>query len=87
MELERILRSQGFGSRPECRALIHSGRVRIEGQLCEDPYADYAPEGLIFSVDEQIWNYRKLAYLLLNKPAVHTPLMRSMSLPVRILSV
>ena len=69
MELERILRSQGFGSRPECRALIYSGRVRIEGQLCEDPYAEYAPDGLIFSVDEQVWNYRKLAYLLLNKPA------------------
>ena len=69
MELERILRSQGFGSRPECRALICSGRVSIDGVLCDDPYVDYAPEGLVFSVDGQVWSFRKFAYLLLNKPA------------------
>ena len=34
MELERILRSQGFGSRPECRALIRSGQVSMDGTLC-----------------------------------------------------
>ena len=69
MELERILRSQGFGSRPECRALIRSERVRIAGELCDDPYADFAPESLLFTVDEVAWTYRKSVYLLLNKPA------------------
>lgn len=50
--LDLIFRkSDGTGTHPldhralavaqECRALIHSGRVRIDGQLCEDPYADY----------------------------------------------
>lgn len=68
MELERLLRSQGFGSRPECRALISTGRVVVEGELCEDPYREFEPEGLNFSVDGVAWRYRKLVYLALNKP-------------------
>jgi 16S rRNA pseudouridine516 synthase len=69
MELERLLRSQGFGSRPECRALVHSGRVCIAGIPCDDPFVEYDPLGFEFSVDGQPWNYRKLAYLALNKPS------------------
>src|ERR1035437_4815070 len=69
MELERILRSQGFGSRPECRALICSGRVSIDGTLCENPYAELDPVGLDFNVDGGVWKYRKFAYVLLNKPS------------------
>lgn len=70
MELERLLRSQGFGSRPECRALICAGRVTVNGLLCDNPYEDYAPEvGLAFSVDDVEWTYRQQAYLALNKPA------------------
>ena len=68
MELERILRSQGFGSRPECRALIKSGRVSIAGEQCEDPFVELEPQGLEFSVDGESWSYRKAAYILLNKP-------------------
>jgi len=69
MELERLLRSQGFGSRPECRALIYSGQIRVGGTLCEDPRTQFDPEGLNFSVDGELWSYRKFAYLVLNKPA------------------
>lgn len=69
MELERILRSQGFGSRPECRSLIRNGRVCINGVQCVDPYAEFDLDGLEFSVDAAVWRWRKFAYLLLNKPA------------------
>jgi 16S rRNA pseudouridine516 synthase len=69
MELERLLRSQGFGSRPECRALIGAGRVAIDGEVCDNPYLDIEPEGLNFSVDGVVWRYQKQVYLALNKPA------------------
>ncbi len=69
MELERLLRSQGFGSRAESRALVWAGRVRVAGEICDDPLARFEPEGLAFSVDGVSWNYRKFAYLALNKPA------------------
>lgn len=69
MELERLLRSQGFGSRPECRHLIYAGRVSVAGETCDDPFAQFEPEGFGFSVDGVPWSYRKFAYLALNKPA------------------
>ena len=61
MELERLLRTQGFGSRSECRALISSGRVFIDGECCDDPYADFEPVGFAFVVDGVSWRYREHA--------------------------
>ena len=69
MELERLLRSQGFGSRSECRALVHSGRVCVQGETCDDPFEEFAPAGLRFSVDGTPWTYREKAYIALHKPA------------------
>lgn len=69
IELERLLRSQGFGSRPECRALVHAGRVAIDGVVCDDPFLPIDPEGLVFCVDGLPWVYREHVYLALNKPA------------------
>jgi 16S rRNA pseudouridine516 synthase len=69
MQLERLLRSQGFGSRPECRALIYSGKVFINGVCCDDPFADFQPEGFKFTVDGVEWIYRSNVYIMLNKPA------------------
>ena len=69
IELERLLRSQGFGSRPECRALVHAGRVTVDGVVCDDPYVCIDPEGLVFCVDGAPWAYREHVYLALNKPA------------------
>lgn len=69
MQLERILHSQGFGSRKECRALIRRGHVTVAGSTVDDPFAEFAPDGLRFSVDGRESEYRVLAYLVLNKPA------------------
>lgn len=69
MELERLLRSQGFGSRPECRALVYSGRVSTAGCVCEDPFAQIDPAGFEFSMDGEPWRYREFVYLALNKPS------------------
>ena len=69
MELERLLRTQGFGSRAECRALVCSGRVRVDGEPCDDPYTEFEPDGFRFTVDDIPWIYRKHAYIALHKPA------------------
>ncbi len=69
LQLERLLRTQGFGSRAECRALVHAGRVCVNGEVCDDPYAECEPGGFQFTVDGVAWSYRKHAYLALHKPA------------------
>ncbi len=67
--LERLLHSQGFGSRKDCRALIRHGRVAIGGEEIDDPFLELDPAGLVFAVDEVEWVYQEKAYLMLNKPA------------------
>ncbi len=68
MQLERVLQSQGFGSRKECRALVRAGRVALESAPCRDPFVEVTPEGLEFRVDGEPWLYREQAYILLHKP-------------------
>lgn len=71
LSLERILHSQGFGTRKACRALVRAGQVSIAGEVLDDPFAEFPVEGLTFSVAGTAWTYRAQAYLMLNKPAGH----------------
>lgn len=69
--LERLLHSQGFGSRKMCRHLIHIGAVRANGAVCDDPDLFFETDALCFEIEglEGVWPYCDHAYLLLNKPA------------------
>lgn len=69
MKTERILQSQGFGSRKECRSLIRAGALSIAGTPVDNPFAEVSVEGLVFEVEGQPWTYREQAYVMLNKPA------------------
>lgn len=69
LPLERILHSQGFGSRKVCRQIIRTGRVRIEGEVVEAPFLEREAGGLTFEVDGVSWSYKAKAYVMLNKPA------------------
>ena len=69
MTLEKILQSQGFGSRKYCRALILDHRVSIHGEPCTDPNASFETTGLVFCLEGQNWTYRDKLYLALHKPA------------------
>lgn len=69
IKFERMLQSQGFGSRKYCRSLIESGRVTVNGQLNTNPQAELETTGLYFVVDGVHWDYRDKVYLLLHKPS------------------
>lgn len=69
MQLERLLQKHGFGTRKGCRALIRNERVAVNGEICDDPYADIDTDRLVFSVDGTDWPYAEFATLLLNKPS------------------
>lgn len=68
MTLEKILQSQGFGSRKQCRHLIWNEEVSVGGNVVTDIDADYACEGFVFSVAGRECLFRKQLYLALNKP-------------------
>lgn len=67
--LDRILQSQGFGSRKWCRELIKLGEVEIGGEVVDDPRTSFETVGLEFSVYGEPWQYREHLYIALNKPA------------------
>lgn len=69
MQLDRILQSQGFGSRKECRALVRDGAVKIGGQIATDPFAEFETAGFVFEIDDWEWEYAEQVYIALHKPA------------------
>jgi len=69
MSLDKILQSQGFGTRKECRQLVLGGFVRVGGDPVTYYDSVFEPEGLEFEVSEEPWIYRAKLYIALNKPS------------------
>lgn len=67
--LERLLQSQGFGSRKACRQLIDAGQVKVNGALCTQADMSFVADGLCFEIAGDVWPYRAQLYLALHKPA------------------
>ena len=68
LSLDRILQSQGFGTRKWCRQLIEEGEVRIEGEIVRDPRASFDTDDLQFTLFDETWSYHEHVYIALNKP-------------------
>jgi 16S rRNA pseudouridine516 synthase len=67
--LDRILQSQGVGSRKWCRELIANGEVSINGEAQTDYRRSFETTGLVFTLFEEEWLYREHVYIALNKPS------------------
>jgi len=69
LQLDRILQSQGFGTRKWCRELIAEGKVSISGTIISDPHASFETDDLEFTVFDETHRYHAHLYIALNKPA------------------
>lgn len=69
LSLDRILQSQGFGTRKYCRALIEDGDVSIGGQVQDNYKATIETDGLVLEVFGEEWVYREHLYIALYKPS------------------
>jgi len=69
LSLDRILQSQGFGTRKYCRELITDGEVNIADAPFTDSHASIETDGLEFSVFGEPHRYREHLYIALNKPS------------------
>jgi len=67
--MDRILHTQGFGTRKWCRELIARGEVSIAGTVITDTNTAIETDGLEFTIFEELWQFRKQVYIALNKPA------------------
>jgi 16S rRNA pseudouridine516 synthase len=68
MTLDKILQSQGFGTRKWCRQLISDGAVCVGGEPVTQYDRAFVAEGLEFTVHDEPWTCRAKIYLALNKP-------------------
>ena len=68
LTLDRMLQSQGFGSRKWCRQLVEDGEVTVNGTLADDYRLVVDPHKLVFTVFGEEWIYRQHVYIALNKP-------------------
>jgi 16S rRNA pseudouridine516 synthase len=68
ISLEKILFSQGFGTRRYCSDLVYADLVKVNGTLAEDPEARIATEGLMLNVEGEDWEFHEKAYIAFNKP-------------------
>jgi 16S rRNA pseudouridine516 synthase len=66
--LDRILQSQGFGTRKQCRVMVARGQVKVAGELVRDHGLAFEMEGLAVEVEGTPWRCRAQAYLALHKP-------------------
>jgi 16S rRNA pseudouridine516 synthase len=69
LSLDRILQSQGFGTRKYCRALIEDGEVAVNGAIADNYKAAVETDGLVLTVFDEEWRYRQHVYIALYKPA------------------
>ncbi|MET3130518.1 16S rRNA pseudouridine516 synthase [Oxalobacteraceae bacterium GrIS 1.11] len=69
LSLDRILQSQGFGTRKYCRALIEDGEVSIAGDTPDNYRTTLETDGLVFTIFDEEWTYREHVYIALHKPA------------------
>jgi 16S rRNA pseudouridine516 synthase len=69
LSLDRVLQSQGFGTRKYCRSLIEDGEVRIGDETPDNYRTLVETEGLVLTVFDEEWVYHERLYIALNKPA------------------
>ncbi|NNH88216.1 pseudouridine synthase [Acinetobacter terrae] len=68
MFLEKMLQSQGFGSRKHCQQLIKNGAIAIQGEVITNAKHKLDLSNLSFSVYGKSFDYREKVYIALNKP-------------------
>lgn len=68
MLLEKMLQSQGFGSRKHCQQLIKNSAISIQDQIISDPKFKLNLQNLEYSVYGEKYLYREKVYIALNKP-------------------
>ncbi|WIM06689.1 MAG: 16S rRNA pseudouridine(516) synthase [Candidatus Nitricoxidivorans perseverans] len=68
MTLDKILQTQGFGTRKACRQLILGGEVSIAGETVTGFGDALETAGLSFTVHGETWACREQVYIVLNKP-------------------
>ena len=67
--LDKILVSQGIGSRREVQKLIKKKSVTVDGEVITKPELKFDPENCSVKINGQAVEFKKHIYIMMNKPA------------------
>ncbi len=67
--LDKFIATQKALPRSEVRKLIVKGRVTVDGEVIKKPEFKIEENGVKVALDDEIINYKKYVYIMLNKPA------------------
>ena len=68
MRIDKLLSQSGFGSRKEVKGILKQGLVRIDGEIVKRPESKVNPEAAEIYVNDDLIEYEKYVYLMMNKP-------------------
>lgn len=69
LSADRLLQSQGYGTRRWCQQLIDAGDFAVDGVVVRDPRLRIDPASQRLAVFGEVLVYREQVYLALHKPA------------------
>jgi 16S rRNA pseudouridine516 synthase len=49
--------------------MIINEEITVNGEICDDPSAEFGLENLTFTVKGEVWDYREKSYLVMHKPS------------------
>jgi len=69
LRLDKLLVSQGIGSRSDVQRMVRAGRVAVAGDIWKDPARKLDPSDCSIAVDGVSLHYQQHVYIMMNKPA------------------
>ncbi|HKL85215.1 MAG TPA: pseudouridine synthase [Treponemataceae bacterium] len=69
VRLDKLLSSNGFGSRRDIKRMLRSRRLSVNGTICFDAGTQIQLEKDIIELDGSLISLKTFVYLMLNKPA------------------
>ena len=67
--LDKFLCDSGVGTRSQVKAILKTGRVRLDGQAVKDGSLKFDPETAVITLDGEVLGGKRRVVLMLNKPA------------------
>lgn len=68
MRLDKLLANMGYGSRKDVKALLKKKQITLNHIVIRDGSKHISPDQDIIKVQEEIVQYQKYIYIMLNKP-------------------
>lgn len=66
--LDKVLANMGYGSRKDVKSFIKAGLVSVNGKIILDNSFKVDPNNDMIQFKDEVVNYRKYVYLMMNKP-------------------